>query len=487
MSGIRKTLGLAALDSYLGLTLQIISTVIIARILTPEQTGIFAVAAVFAALASTFRDFGVAEYLIQETELTRDRIRAALALNIAASWGMAAALAGTAFVAGRYYGNPTVTDVMLVQSLNFLLVPFGAVTQAWFRRELNYTPIVTCNLLANLSSFTVSISLAMAGHGPLALAWGSLAGIVVTVVVISFLQPADFPRWPGLREWRRVFDFGKFATGIYIVAQFGKGAPELVLGRVGGLVDVGLFSRARGLVEMFTRLAMRPVMQVCLPYLARADREAGSMSVAYLRGVTYLTAIGWPVVGFMGLAAYAAIRMVYGDQWVSAVPAAQVLCLACCVELPFILSREALLARGEARRASGLQLQLVALQLIGLAAVVPWGMMGVAYGLLAAAVAGLLVAQWHLKKTIGVSFADLGRACLPSAMLSLVVLGPLAAMLWLVPIGEHNYLRYGLIGGSACALLWVFGLRWLRHPLWAELSGPLQRGLARLRGSEGTP
>ena len=57
---VRKSLAFSALDSYVAMVLQIASTVIIARILTPEQTGVFAVAAVFASLASAFRDFGVA-------------------------------------------------------------------------------------------------------------------------------------------------------------------------------------------------------------------------------------------------------------------------------------------------------------------------------------------------------------------------------------------------------------------------------------------
>ena len=66
MTAVRKSLAYTALDSYIGLMLQIASTVIIARVLTPAQVGVFAVAAVFATLASSFRDFGVAEYLIRK-------------------------------------------------------------------------------------------------------------------------------------------------------------------------------------------------------------------------------------------------------------------------------------------------------------------------------------------------------------------------------------------------------------------------------------
>lgn len=89
MTAIRRSLAYSIADSYLALPLQLVGTMIISRLLTPAETGVFAVAAVFAAFASTFRDFGVAEYLIQENELDAEKIRAALTVNIAISWAMA--------------------------------------------------------------------------------------------------------------------------------------------------------------------------------------------------------------------------------------------------------------------------------------------------------------------------------------------------------------------------------------------------------------
>ena len=76
MNSVRRSVWLTFADSYFGLVLQIASTMIIARILTPQEIGVFAIAAVFSTLASMFRDFGVAEYLIQERELTSDKIAA---------------------------------------------------------------------------------------------------------------------------------------------------------------------------------------------------------------------------------------------------------------------------------------------------------------------------------------------------------------------------------------------------------------------------
>lgn len=221
MSGVRKSLIYSAMDSYAGLALQLLSTVVIAGLLTPEQIGVFAVAAVFAALASTFRDFGVAKYLIQERDLDDDMIHAALAVNITISWAMAVLLFLLAPVAGGFYRNAGIADAMRVQAANFLLIPFGAVTMAWIRREMNFKPIFIAGLMVNATSFAVSVTLALRGFGYMSLAWSSLAGVVVTVLASVWMRPRDFPRWPGLKRVDRVFQFGKFASGIYIFGQVG--------------------------------------------------------------------------------------------------------------------------------------------------------------------------------------------------------------------------------------------------------------------------
>ena len=93
VSGLRHSLFYSMAGTYIGLPLQLIGTMIMSRLLTPAQTGVFAVAAVFAYFASTLRDFGVAEYLIQEKELDSAKLRAALTVNIAISWFVGLVLA----------------------------------------------------------------------------------------------------------------------------------------------------------------------------------------------------------------------------------------------------------------------------------------------------------------------------------------------------------------------------------------------------------
>lgn len=468
MTAVRKSLAFTSLDSYVGMAFQLASTVVIARILTPEQTGVFAVAAVFAALASTLRDFGVAEYLIQERALDDDAIRAALAVNIAISWAMALLMLLLAPAAAAFYRSPGVADVMRVQAVNFVFIPFGAVTMAWFRREMDFRPMFVAGLLSSIASFAVATILALRGWGYMSLAWSSLAGVLVTVSVSIWMRPPSLPRWPGLKGIGRVLHFGKFASGIYIFGQAGKGAPEMIVGRAQDMASVGMLSRAFGIVEIFNRLIVRAVVPVCLPYFAKGVRERGTALPGLLIAMSYLTAVGWTFLLFLGLAAFPAVRILYGPQWLEAVPLARILCGAAAVELLYLPAKEALLAVGEVKRANNLQMLTQGLRVLGLLAAVPFGLEGACWGLLAGSGVGALVCHRILARTCGLTFGDAAEAACRSAGGAIIACAPM--MLWTLTqrIEESNYVRVAMVGGLVTAVMWPAALRLLRHPLWLE-------------------
>jgi O-antigen/teichoic acid export membrane protein len=475
VSDVRRSFILSFADSYLAIALQLASTVIISRLLKPAEVGVFAIAAAFSTLASTFRDFGMGEYLIQARDLDHTKIRAAFGLNVVVSWSMAALMFAGAPAAAAFYREEGVGDVMRVLALSFLIVPFGAVVQYWFRRQLNYKPIVIGNAISNISAFIVSVSLAWSGHSYMSLAWSTFAGILATVVVASYYRPSGFPRWPGVKGIREVFDFGKYTTAMYLLAQLGRGAPELIIGRVMDVAHVGMFSRANGLVELFRRLLLRPVWYVSLPYFARAQREKGVLAPAYVDSIGLLTVAGWPLLAYLALTAYSVVRIVYGTQWLDAVPFARILCLACAAELFFFLSREALLACGAARPASVLQMQILALQLLALFLVVPYGLAGASWGLVIAALGGVAAAHWHLHHAFGLRFGAILRVVRTSFMITIWTVGPLAIGAVFVPITEANFWAWTVIGSVAAAALWLSGLRAFRHPLWPQLKQVARR------------
>jgi len=475
VNSVRRSLAYTFAESYLANALQVISIFFLARLLTPAQTGVWAIAAGFAAIASTFRDFGVAEYLIQEKDLTAQKLRAALAVNMTVSWLMAVSLLVASGWLAEFYREPGVASVMRVQACNFFLIPFGAVTYAYFRRNLDYRPFFWASVLSSVATFAVSLSLAWAGYGYMSLAWSSLVGVAVTVAVATIVRPKELPRLPSFKGWHDVLHSGKHLTGIYLFGQIGKSAPDLIIGRALGVAPVGFFSRANGLGELFNRTVLSAALPVCLPYFAQEVRNGQDVREGYLRAVSYLTAIGWPFFFFLAAMAFPAIRILYGSQWIASVPLAQILCVVAAVEITYFPAKEVLIARGDARLGNFLQVISQIARITGLLAGVFFGLLGACWGLLAAGLVGAICSHKMLLARIGLTLPQVVHACRPSFLIALISTAP--TFLWATfgSVDEHNYLYVMAAASASFGLLWLASIRFFRHALWGELRN-LRRG-----------
>lgn len=469
LSSVRKSLFVQLADSYVGLVLQIISAAIIARLLSPTEIGIFAVAAVLFSMASQFRDFGLGEYLIQEKELTNKKIRAAFAGNVIVSWTMATLLVSASWRVGDFYRQPGVGEIMRLQAVNFLIVPFGAVTMAYFRRELAYKPIFIASLAANLVSFAVAVGSAFSGLSYMSMAWSSLAGLVVTVAVSMWFRPAGFPRWPALQGLLEVIHFSKHAMGIYFFGQIGRSAPEAVIGKALDMASVAFFSRANGLMEIFNRTVLRAALPICLPYFAKSARAGESTVPGYLQATQLLTGAGWPFFFVIGILSFSTIRLLYGQQWADAVGLAQILCLVAAIELPYWLAKEVIIAVGRIGQANRMQFWVQGLRLLSLTLVFPFGLLGVCWGLVGSALVGCCVAHRFLRQAIEIHVIDILRACAPSGLVAAAtaLLPMLAAIL--IPQTELNYVAFLVFGGAASAIMWLLSLWAVKHAFWIEI------------------
>src|SRR6185437_13012588 len=137
-TSVRKALSLTFVRSGVSFVLSAVALVLISRLLTPSEIGVFSVAAALVALAQMLRAFGIGEFIIQEKNLTPDLVRTAFTVNLIVACALAAILFGTSNLVGQFYGDPGAGRVTRVLSLVFVLMPFGAIPMAYMRREMQF-------------------------------------------------------------------------------------------------------------------------------------------------------------------------------------------------------------------------------------------------------------------------------------------------------------------------------------------------------------
>lgn len=469
MTTVRKAIAISFAQTYTSMVLRVASTIILARLLTPEEIGTFSVVVVLVNLAHILRAFGVGQYLIQEKELTRDRMRAAFGVSLF----IACTIAGVLFVisapVAKFYGVPGMQRVMLVLSCNFLLIPFSSIIVSLHRRDLNFRPISYIYVSEAVVQASISMILAGLGFGYMSLAWGSLAGTITTVLVANLNRPKNLPFLPGIRGFRRVLSFGSQVSFAKSVQEIGTGAPEIVIGRVINMGAVGLFSRASGLIQLFDRLITSSIMPVVVPHFSRRQRMGHQVKESYLRAVAYLTGLAWPFYGFLGLMAFPIIRILYGSQWDAAVPVVEILSIFGFLEALFSLAGQLFIALGEVTRNMQYRFVSMALKVLFVVVAVPFGLQAVALGIVMGSLFGLFISYRFLNTIIGFGVNDFISCASKSFQVFICsAIGPLAVRL-LMEIGPDNFVIPCLIASLTWLFGWITGMVLIGHPLKDEL------------------
>src|SRR5260221_3223707 len=249
-------------DKYCSLIISVVSIVILSRILTPAETGLYSVAAGLVNTAQTLRDFGVTNYILQESELTRARLGTALGISLLMGCVVAVGFFLASETIADWFNEPRLKSVVLVLSLNFVAVAFASVGMAKLHRAMDFRFMLRLGVAATLVHSVTSVTLAALGFGAIGLAWASFAGIMTTVVGTYISFPNDLFLIPTLTEWRRVTSFGIPAIAGNMLNQIGQGAPDIIVGRVLGFELPGLYSRGNGLITLFWKALMEPMRAV---------------------------------------------------------------------------------------------------------------------------------------------------------------------------------------------------------------------------------
>lgn len=450
---------------------------VIARLLTPSEIGIYSVTMVLLGFIATFRDLGAGQYLVQNQSLSEEKMRATWSVQLALGVFLALVVLAAAVPAAEFYGERQIIDIMLVLTLNFAITPFLAYPNAWLVREMRFGSIAAVRFFGALVHGTSAIAMACLGYGPVSLAWANALTTVASIVAIWAIARPRLPWRLNGRGISDVVSFGGKLTATSLMNTLSGGAPELLLGKVHSMVEAGLFSRGQGLVTMFQRLVMDAVNSVALPYFARQSRESGNVGASFMVAMELITGLGWAFFSGIALMAYPAVRILYGTQWDDAVDPARWLAVACAFSIPAAICPPALIAIGAVNDV--LKATLLS-TLVAVAATV----LGTFLGLLAlskclivsgmlASVIWIMTARKHIDFAIGPMLIIWGKSMLVA--LGASVASAIVILNWgwrssdlLVPV-----LLAG-IGGALGALL----LAWAtKHHLWLEI---FRFGLANL-------
>lgn len=472
MTSIRRALGLSFAERFILIGLNLVSYVVVARLLSPHQIGLYSVAAALVGILQVVREFGVGTYLVQVDTLTQERMNSALGVSLA----MGSAAVATAWIASpfaaSFYGDAEINAVLRVISLNFLLLPLVSVSQALLRRALRFDTLLHSNVLGGLAGFATTLGLAFSGTGPASLAWGSVVTNVVVAAICWRGMPEQRPRRPSFSEWRELLRFGRHSTAAAVVTTIAIDINDLVIGRVLGLAPVALISRAMGLMNMWQRDLMNAARNVALPAFAKAHREGQALEPLFLKSYAAVLVLSLPYFGFIGLFPLESLRLLAGPQWDAALPMVPAFACAGVFLSISTLIPTLMLAVGRVDVAARADIVYAVLRvlIVVCVAVLSRDMMYVALAFMVAFAASPFIFLAYKHRCVPNDLAGLIRATLLSIAVTLTALAPAAVTSFALGLGRQTPMPTLQFLGVAASvlLLWIVALKWWRHPLASD-------------------
>lgn len=478
-TSVRQALSLSFVQRLVGLVFSFGSVVIISRLLTPAEVGVFSVAAGLVALINMLRDFGVSEFVVQEPALDEALVRTVFTINLLIAWVLGGIIVAASGAIGAFYGDPGVTRVLKVLGFVFFLLPFGTTAMALLNRELEYGKLAKIRISESIIRSCTAVALAYAGFTYMSIAWASVAGISALIIGCTLWGWRYRVKGLSFAHWKRVLHFGSNRTISDIASQLGEQSASLVIGKMLGMTDAGLFSRGYGVVNMYRTNVLGAIGAVAFPAFAREHREHATAPELFLKALVYTTGISWPFFACNVILAYPVINILFGAQWDAAIPLMRLLCFAALIGTLMFQCNRFLVALGRVRAVTRVELQYQTVR-VGIT-------IGAAFhGVTAVAASQVLVyiiatVLYYRKMRIydALAVRKCARALVPSIVATLGACAvPAVVVLWPGFVARHMLLALALalVGGGAG---WLLAIVLTRHPLLDELRWVVSRVFSR--------
>ena len=472
---VRRSLAWMILSQGGNFVLQFGSTVVLARLLTPYDMGIYAAAMAVVGILSVFQAFGVALFVIREPHQDGNMLATAFTLNAIISVLLTLAIAGLSALGGAFLREPGVQRVMLLLAPIPLLSIPQFLPATIMEKSGNFRAIALVNLSRVVVGTSLTVVLAFADVGYASLAWGTLAGAGASCVAFMIAGRQHLSFRVGLRAWRRITTFCLQQFAIQGVNEIAGRLSEFMLGRIVGLAGLGLYGRAVSLNSAIWTNIHLVVGRVVLVDFAEKYRRGESLQEAYLRTLDLTTAILWPA--FLGLAVLAGpmTRIIYGDNWVAAGPPLAALSLAAVLLVSITMTWELFAVCQQAHKQAKLEVVRA-----GIGTVLFIG--GCFAGLTAAALArvgeaafSVMLYRPYVEGMTHTRFADFASIYRRNGVLTLLACGP--SIVLMAISGWSPFVPFGYVASTVTlgVLAWVISLKVMGHVLADELDRVLSK------------
>jgi len=478
-----RSAGVTLLSQAVVFSIQMMATVILARLLTPADFGLVTMVTTFSLLLMSFGQNGYVEAVLQRVSMDHFLASNLFWINVVVGLILTIGFAGAGSLLTRFYHEPRVAHVAIGMSLTIFITSTSVLHLALLKRAMEFATVSVIDILARILSVSVSILLAWAGWGY----WALVAGYVTQAMTTSLAAWSQC-RWiPALP--RRVPGTGSvahFAINVYgrfSVNHFARNTDNLLVGWRFGPSPLGFYKKAYDLFVLPANQLLSPVSDVALSTLSRLDHKSAQYQRYFLTGLSIVALVGMAVGADLTIVGKDLIRVLLGPRWGESGRIFTFFGPGIGMMLIYYAHGWIHLSIGRADRYLRWTLVEVAVTILLFVAALPWGPVGIAAVWTASFWILTVPAYWYAGKPIRFGILSILGAIWKYALASALA-G--AASVWLVSLIHPFAAVPGVVGAmsrivadSLVFLSLYIGAVFLLHGSWEPL-GQVSRVLTEM-------
>jgi teichuronic acid exporter len=434
--------------------------IVLARLLTPEVFGLYAILLFVITLGVRFSELGLGAALIQRRDLDlATGLSAAFTATFALALVLGAAIIAAAPLVARWPGvSSEVTAPVRWLALLVVLSSLRMPAMVLLERRLAYLPLTIAETADTVTFYVVALTAALAGAGLWSFVLGALAARAANLAVLWTAT-----RWRLTLRWNRreltpVLKFGILFQGSVLIGVAGDAVVPTFVTAWSGVAAVGLLNWAATLA--FLPLQVVSIAgRVLFPALSSLQAEPERFAEATERALNRVTTVLYPAAALLLAGADPIVRLIFGEAWVPAVPVVRCFCLSAIIGGTSTIFVHALYGLGRPDLVFRMNLASAAVLWVLTVSLVPWlGFVGFAVASASLACAGLSYSALSLRRLVPLHVLSAVRVPLTASVGSAAVLAVLARV-WIhdlpslvvgAAVSAGAYVVFaGLIGGAA--------------------------------------
>jgi O-antigen/teichoic acid export membrane protein len=305
----------SALTEIVSRTASPITFVILARLLTPNDFGLVAIATIAINFAQMFWDAGLSKALIQTKENSINAANIVFWTNLVLGIIIYIILFITAPLIAVFFNSPTSGPVLRILGIQIVIASLTSVQQVLFVRDLDFRSLFWVKLITNFIPAFFSIPLAIFGYGVWALVGGALAGQILNLIVLWHKS-----RWRPKFSFDtdlalKLFGFGIWAVGESLAAWFIMWGDNLLVGKFLGVHDLGVYGTGWTLVTVIFGLVLNPFLPVLYPTFSKFQDNLPALTAIFQKVNRVIIAIALPTGVGLLLVGPEMAEVLFGAKW----------------------------------------------------------------------------------------------------------------------------------------------------------------------------